>query len=71
MRFLSGFVLGGLAGAVAVLLLTPDSGENVRNRIQSEVQRVQAEVIDASRQRRAELEQQLANLRSPKTPGQV
>ncbi len=31
--FLSGFIIGGLAGAVAALLLTPQSGEETRKQI--------------------------------------
>ncbi len=68
MRFLSGFVLGGMVGASVAILLAPESGTELRNRIQAEVDRIQAEVKKASSDRRAELEQQLAALRKPNKP---
>ena len=65
-NFLSGFILGALLGAVLALLLTPESGEALRGRLQSEMERVQLEVKQAAEDRRAELEQQLTALRSPR-----
>ena len=69
MRFLEGLVLGGLVGASLAILLAPASGDELRGRIQSEVDRVRLEVKEAAVQRRSELEEQLSALRSPQKPG--
>jgi gas vesicle protein len=65
-RFLSGFILGGLVGAAAAILLAPYSGENLRGQMKSEAEHIQIEVKQAAADRRAELENQLAGLRKPK-----
>jgi gas vesicle protein len=67
MRFLEGFVLGGLVGAAAAILLAPFSGEDLRLQIKSEAERIQAEVKTAASERRTELERQLEILRTPHT----
>jgi len=68
-RFIEGFILGSLVGAAVALLLAPSSGDELRKRMQSESERIRNEVNQAAVQRRAELEQQLANLREPRKPG--
>lgn len=68
-RFLEGFILGGLVGVVVALLFAPSSGEDLRMQMQNEATRIRSEVTDAARTRRAELEQQLAAMRSPRQPG--
>jgi gas vesicle protein len=68
-RFIEGFVLGSLIGAAAALLITPSSGEQLRGQIQSEVNRISGEVNKAASERRAELEKQLSELRSPRPSG--
>jgi gas vesicle protein len=65
-RFMSGFILGGLVGAAAAILLAPYSGEQLRDQIEGEVGRIQIEVKQAATDRRSELEKQLAALRAPK-----
>jgi gas vesicle protein len=70
-RFLQGFVLGGLIGVVLALLFAPASGEALRGQIQGEMERVRSEVTNAASERRIELEQQLAALRSPNRPSGV
>lgn len=67
-RFFSGFLLGSLVGAAVALLITPASGDELRNKLQSEVERIQSEVQQAAEDRRAELEQQLTALRAPRRP---
>jgi gas vesicle protein len=69
-NFLSGFTLGALIGVVVVLLYTPYSGDELRNRVQSEVGRIQSEVKQAAVDRRAELEGQLSALRQPRGPAE-
>ncbi len=65
-RFMEGFLLGSLAGAVAAMLLAPASGDDLRLQIQHEVERIRGEVQSAAVERRAELEEQLAALRTPR-----
>jgi gas vesicle protein len=64
-RFLEGFLLGAALGGMLALLLTPESGEALRGRIQSETGRIQMEVKQAASDRRMEMERQLSSLRSP------
>ena len=65
MRFFEGFFLGGLIGAAAALLLAPETGDELRQQVRSEINRITNEVQSAAGTRRAELEEQLAALRSP------
>ena len=65
-RFLEGFVIGGMAGAAAAILLAPASGEKLRLQIRHEVERIRGEVQSAASERRAELEEQLSALRAPR-----
>jgi gas vesicle protein len=65
-NFVSGFVVGALAGDAIALLFAPASGDDLRDQIQSQAQRVQSEVKEAAELRRAELEEQLERMRSPK-----
>ena len=71
MNFLMGVILGSLFGAVLALLFAPSSGKELIDRIQSEAERVRSDVRKAASDRRVELEQQLAVLRSPRKPGAV
>jgi gas vesicle protein len=63
-NFIFGAVLGGLVGSALALLLTPASGESLRNQMRETVVEVQEEVRQAALTRRAELEKQLAALRA-------
>lgn len=63
-NFMIGAVLGGLFGSALALLLTPSSGESLRNQMRETVVEVQEEVRQAALTRRAELEKQLAALRA-------
>jgi gas vesicle protein len=59
--FLIGFVIGGLAGAAAALLLAPQSGEDTRALIRErsiELQERSAEMTAEARRRARELELQ-------------
>jgi len=47
------------------LLLTPSSGDELRTQLQARAQSIQDEVKTAAAERRAELEEQLSNLRKP------
>ena len=66
--FLGGLLLGGLVGASAALLLTPQSGEKLRKQIRQHVNMVLEEGRRAAAERRAELEAQFAEAkRVPKS----
>jgi gas vesicle protein len=62
--FISGLLTGAIVGAIAAILLTPVSGENLQMQIRTRAQNIQREVSNAAAERRAELEKQLAALRS-------
>jgi gas vesicle protein len=64
--FFLGAILGGLVGSSLVLLLTPESGENIRQQLRSGAEKVQQEVRQAAAARRADLEKQLEILRAPR-----
>ena len=65
--FLSGAIMGALVGSTLALLLTPASGDEIRAKMQEQVQKIQEEVKTATETRRVELEEQLAALRKPPT----
>ncbi len=67
-RFLSGFVFGGLVGAGIAIILSPFSGDENRTYIVRYVNQLKAEVQTAMLEKRAEQEQELAQLRLPPAP---
>jgi len=67
-NFLLGALLGATIGGVIGLLLAPASGADSRRKIQEWAENVQSEVRSAAEQRRADLENQLAELRAPRRP---
>jgi len=64
--FLLGAVAGSLVGAVIALLLAPASGVNTREQLRERAISIRNEVQSAASARRADLEQQLTQLRSPR-----
>jgi gas vesicle protein len=68
LSFLVGVMLGALVGATLALLLTPVPGKDLQARMQERAQFIQKEVMSAAAARRAELEKQLAEMRSPRAP---
>jgi gas vesicle protein len=68
MKKITAYIIGGFAGAVLisglVLLLAPTSGKELRERIRVKYLELESEFKEASRERRAELEDQLARLRT-------
>lgn len=62
--FFLGMLLGSIVGSAATLLLTPDSGEGIRNQLIEYKNQLQREMQEASSQRRLELELELARLRA-------
>ena len=71
MSFLAGTVMGALVGATLAILFAPSSGEELRSEMQQRADRIQNEVQEAASSRRAELERQLAAMRTPQKPGQL
>jgi gas vesicle protein len=63
--FIAGAMCGAIVGAVAVLLLAPASGVELRQRVRARVGELMAEGRQAAEERRAELEAQLAALKRP------
>ncbi len=61
--FLAGLLLGFLAGGVAAVLLTPQSGPEFKRRIQDGVQHLVEEGKSAAEARRLELESQLESFK--------
>jgi len=67
LSFFTGAITGALVGSTLTILLTPASGDELRAKMQEQAQRIQAEIKAAAEARRAELEEQLASLRTSKT----
>jgi gas vesicle protein len=63
--FLSGVLTGALVGVAVALLFAPESGEEVRLQIQERSIRLKDDIKTVADTRRAELERELAALRSP------
>lgn len=66
LSFMMGAIIGGFIGATVGIFLAPASGEEMRSSIASRAEKIRTDVSEAAAQRRAELENQLAALRSPK-----
>jgi gas vesicle protein len=62
--FIAGLLTGAIIGAMVAILLTPVSGENLQMQIRTRAQNIEREISKAASERRAELEKQLAALRS-------
>lgn len=69
LSFLRGLIVGGVLGASVALILAPASGEELQKQLRERSDQIRNEVTQAAAARRAELEQQLATLRSPKQEG--
>lgn len=62
--FVTGALLGAAVGAAIAILMAPMSGADMQEQIRTRVSDIQNEVQQASVEKRAELEAQLAHLRS-------
>ncbi|MEJ2263152.1 MAG: YtxH domain-containing protein [Anaerolineales bacterium] len=69
LSFFRGLIVGGVLGASVALILAPASGEELQKQLRERSDQIRNEVTQAAAARRAELEQQLATLRSPKQEG--
>ncbi len=66
MRFIVGFLIGLVLGVVAVLLTTPQSGQDLQEQARTRFDDIMAEGRKAAAVRRAELEGRLADLKAGK-----
>ncbi len=66
--FLLGALIGGVIGSSIGLLLAPASGPKLRDQIRDYMGTVRSEITRAANTRRAQLEQQLAQMRSANPP---
>ena len=64
--FLIGTVVGALVGSTVVLLLAPESGEQLRGEIRERGSAFLADVRQAADSRRIELQSRLEDLRAPR-----
>lgn len=62
--FLKGAFFGALVGAVAALLVAPDSGEALKSKAAQRIQGFRSELENAYDARKAQLESELERLRS-------
>jgi len=67
--FMIGVFAGWLTGSTIALLLAPESGEKLRDELRSRSNDFVGEVKSAAETRRKLLEDQLAVMRAPRTPG--
>jgi gas vesicle protein len=65
MFFAGGVLCGAMIGVTVALLLTPSSGDAIREDAKNRVDDMLSEARRASEQRRRELEAQLAQMTSP------
>jgi gas vesicle protein len=68
LSIMGGLTLGAALGAVAVLLLTPQSGEDLKQMIRDRVNLIMEEGRRAAAERRAELEAQFAQAKQVTRP---
>lgn len=66
--FLTGLVLGAIAGAVAAALMTPQPGDDLQALVRERIAAMLAEGRRAAAERRAELEAQFAQARQFQKP---
>jgi len=59
MKFISGAILGALAGSLVIMLLTPESGEDTRLAISEKIRFIRNQVLAAAKERQIELEAEI------------
>jgi gas vesicle protein len=70
-NFIMGLLVGALVGTTVTLLLTPTSGDSMRNQVKGYFDKVRTEISQAADNRRSELEKQLAELRNQPTAKEI
>ncbi len=61
--FLFGVIMGGFVGGLVGMLIAPSSGDKTRVEIQNRFQNIKDQIINAAKEKRIELEEQLQTLR--------
>jgi gas vesicle protein len=64
--FFIGILVGALVGSTVVLLIAPESGEHLRNKLRERGQNFLSDVRHAADSRRIELRSRLESLRAPR-----
>jgi gas vesicle protein len=64
-NFFLGVVTGAVLGSTLALLLTPSSGNTIRDQINTTLTDIFSEIREAGAQRRIELQEELIRLRTP------
>ncbi len=64
-KFMLGFLLGALVGGGTALLMTPYSGNKLREEINVNFKKTTEDIRHAAQKKRIELETQLESLRAP------
>ena len=64
--FLIGILVGALVGSTVALLIAPESGERLRNKLRQRGQNFLSDVRHAADSRRIELRSRLESLRAPR-----
>jgi len=59
LKFLTGVVVGAVAGGVAGVLLAPESGRKTRKRISTEVGKIKDEIVDTTEKKFIEIKKDL------------
>ncbi len=59
LKFLTGAIIGAIAGSLTILLLTPESGENTRLAISEKLQYLREQMREAAKEKRVELEAEI------------
>lgn len=63
--FLMGTMFGALVGALLAILLTPQSGDDLRGGMRARIVQLKDDLKSAASSRKIELEKQLASMRKP------
>ena len=63
-----GALIGGVIGASVAILFAPESGEKLREQLRDYAGSVQNQITEAANTRRAQLREQLSQLRSANPP---
>lgn len=61
--FLFGVIMGGIVGGMVGVLIAPSAGDKTRVDIQNRFNNIRAQILNAAKERRIELEEQLQTLR--------
>ena len=61
--FLFGVIMGGIVGGMIGVMIAPSSGDKTRLELQGRIDNIRAQILNAAKEKRIELEEQLQTLR--------